>query len=211
MENKHFFWSNSQCAKFLIGKLGGNDVVVSATDTVYGLMANSTQAGFDRLNAIKRERSDKPYLILISSLDKLNKFVDVRNLSPKVLNVINNCWPGPLTIIFKAREGIPSYLGSQNGTIAIRIPNHKWLLKLLEEFDGLFSTSANRSGQPVPHTISDISPEILQDVAAVIEDDADVASRDRKPSTLVDFSKDTGWEVVRAGAISKDEIERYYE
>ena len=97
---------------------------------------------------------------------------------------------------------------SKDHTIAVRVPKHNGLLRLLREFDGLFSTSANRSGQPVPKTIDELSSDIVESVSCIVRDENE---EKKLPSTIVDFSRENECMVVREGSITKNEIERYYE
>ena len=208
MENKQFFWQDSQTVKFLTDILRKNGIVASTTDTVCGLLANISRESFGDLHDIKGERGDKPYLLLISSMEKLDSFVLVDDLHPGILNVMKRYWPGPLTIILRAKADLQSHLMSKDQTIAIRVPKHGGLLRLLREFNGLFSTSANRSGRPVPTGIDELSYEIIESVKCIVRDETE---EKRLPSTMVDFSRENKWVVVREGSITKSEIERYYE
>jgi L-threonylcarbamoyladenylate synthase len=208
VENKQFFWQDSQTVKFLADIIRENGIIASTTDTVCGLLANISRESFNILHDIKGERGDKPYLVLVSSMEKLQNFVLVDDLNPGILNVMNQFWPGPLTIILRAKTDLPLHLVSKEQTIAVRVPKHDGLLRLLREFDGLFSTSANISGQPVPQTIDALCSEIIESVSCIIRDEKE---EKKLPSTLVDFSQENKWVVVREGSITKSEIERYYE
>jgi L-threonylcarbamoyladenylate synthase len=209
VKNKQFFWKDSQTDTFLSEALLRNELIVSTTDTVCGLLANTSLEGFNALHTVKGDRGDKPYLVIVSGLEKLNAFVNMKDLPQGVKQVARHFWPGPMTIILKARQDLPSYLVSKEGTIAVRIPRHEGLLNLLQYFDGLFSTSANKSGQEVPASLGILDKEIAEVVAYIIQDPN--PNEEKVPSTLVDFSKDGEWRVLREGAIKTREIEKYYE
>lgn len=209
MKENYLFWENPDSIAKLQQVLSENKLVVGSSDTVFGLLANTTQAGFASLNSVK-ERKDKPYIVLIGNIDKLKHFV-AGELSLNILNLLNFCWPGPLTMIFRAKEDLPEYLVSQDNKIALRIPQHDGLLRLLENFDGLFSTSANLSGQRVPGFIENVDAGILDQVEEVVLDQYTSGyANTSQPSTILDCS--TGQiKVIREGAYSIDSLKRVYD
>ncbi len=199
----------SQTIELLKNSLNNNKVSITSTDTLFGLLGNITLAAFNKLNTIKLQRENKPYLILIKSKDKLHEFVDSEALkNPNLIQLIDKCWPGPLTIIFKAKTGLPSFLTSDTGTIALRCPKHNNLQKLLEHFDGLFSTSANQSNKPTPTKIENISPEILKKIDYLVVDRESYLEQ-TLPSTLIDVSNKE-IKIVRPGAFPVNKLEEFY-
>src|SRR5579872_6966301 len=154
------FWHDPATIERLETALRAGGVVAGTSDTILGLLADLTLPGFQSLNTLKG-RFEKPYLILIADQQKLAHFV-MLPLEPQVKRLADQCWPGPLTIILKAKESLPNFMKAADGTIAVRMPNHEGLQKLLANFDGLFSTSANKTGEPVAGKMEDIDPAILQ-------------------------------------------------
>lgn len=188
--------------------LKNNAVLITTTDTIPGLLANITIQGFEALTAIKQDRQNKPYIILISDITQLNHFVETERLNPKIQNLLNKCWPGPLTVIFKAKHDLPYFLKSSKGTIAIRCPNYKPLLEILKSFDGLFSTSANKSAHPSPNIIKNIDANIVAQVKYLVEDENQLTNTS-EPSTIIDISdidSDKTY-LVRQGAYSTAMLE----
>ncbi len=214
MMSKIMYWSNQDTQKLLKESLLNNMVSIISTDTILGLVAPITEEGFSHLNETKGGRDNKPYLLLISSPQKLEFFIHLEKLTETMRNVINNCWPGPVTIIFQAQAMLPFYLKSPSGTIALRCPQHKELQKLLEEFDALFSTSANKSAESVPTKYQEISPELIKKVNHIVIDNA-TNPGNNQPSTILDFSEAMNnhavpIRVVREGAYPLKELEKYY-
>lgn len=205
--NNTFFWGDAVNLAQIKLYLSRNELVVGTSDTVFGLLANVTEEAFGELNQLKA-RAEKPYIVLVSGIEKLTYFTD-QKLSSDIINLLNFCWPGPLTMIFQAKSSLPSYMVSQDYKIALRVPHHAGLQALLVDFMGLFSTSANLSGQPVPHRIDLIDPKIIQAVSALVLDqvDQDGCANDTQPSTILDCSGDQ-IRVVRAGAYAVESLER---
>lgn len=203
--DKMKWWQDEQTISSLEKSLKADQCSITSTDTILGLIAPLTEHGFEKLNAIKGGRQNKPYLILISSPQKLESFVETSLLSIKISDLIERCWPGPVTFIFKARPDWPRHLVSEQGTIALRCPKHPGLLRLLESFDGLFSTSANKSGQEPPQTLDQIDLSILEQINMIIMDKDRIPGQNL-PSTILDVSDGKTINVVRQGAYPVSDI-----
>jgi L-threonylcarbamoyladenylate synthase len=206
MSAKKILWKNIDHIELIRHSLGNGKVVVGSSDTVFGLLANTTLAGFNNLNAIKN-RTEKPYIILIDKIDKLKHFV-LEMPDKAVLHLLQTCWPGALTALFKANPNLPDFLQSSDHKIALRIPQHAGLLTLAANFEGLFSTSANLAGQPVPSTVSQISPQIINKIDLVVADSYTAVNMGL-PSTILDCSTPQ-LQVVRAGAYDVKQLEQIY-
>lgn len=190
------YWEKQDDIKEVASILNQDKVLLATSDTVLGLLAPLSQTGYDLLNKIK-QREKMPYLVLIGSKSKLDYFID-QELSPKVRQFIEMSWPGPVTFIFKARAALPDYLKSAQGTIALRLPDHKGLQFLLQEYNGLFSTSANMHKEPIPKTVSEVNSAILQHVGGICLDEQNHQD-EPIPSSIIDCS-DQDIKVIRAGA-----------
>ncbi len=204
MKSNTLTWTDDQTLETLRQTLAGGAVIAGSSDTVPGLLAPASKAGYDQLNAIKG-RSEKPYLILIDAPDKLGNFVQMP-VRPALQKLIDGAWPGPLTFILPARDGAPAWLAPA-GKIAVRVPDHTPLRLLLEHFSGLFSTSANLAGAPVPRCVADIAVSIKQAVAALVDDQP--VREPGAASTILDCTQDSVV-VVREGAYPLGELERLY-
>ncbi len=197
------YWNDPETTSKLKETLDRDEIVLASGDTVLGLWGNITQISFEKMNHIK-VRNDQPYLIVIGSSSCLPKFID-QELNEKLKCLIETCWPGPVTLIFKARKDLPSWMVSPQGTIALRVPDHDGLLDLMHHFDGLFSTSSNISGQPVANCIDQIDPTILTQVGAICSD-REQQCYSKSPSTILDCS--TGdIQILRSGAFSVEKLE----
>ena len=197
------YWNDADSVQILKKALDHDEVVLASGDTVLGLWSNITQQSFENLNNIKK-RYDQPYLITIASAKNLPKFID-QPLNEKLQTLIETCWPGPVTLVFQARKDLPSWMVSQSGTIALRVPDHDGLLKLLSFFDGLFSTSANVHGQTLANCIDQIDVTILGKVGAVCSD-REQQCYSKSPSTILDCSSGD-IQILRSGALSVEKLQ----
>lgn len=137
--------------------IDGN-VVAFPTETVYGLGAdvfnvNAVKKSFD----IKGRPSDNPLIVHISNLDQLKNLTV--HLPKSALKLAEHFWPGPLTLVLNKSKEVPDIVTGGLSTVAIRMPNHKMALDLINQTGPLTAPSANRSGKPSPtrpdHIISD--------------------------------------------------------
>lgn len=202
MKSLPLVWQSHAARKAIAQALEQGALVVGTSDTVLGLLANTTESGFVALNSLKG-RQDKPYVILIASVGKVDHFVQAP-LPESVHKLMAACWPGPLTLILPAKSSLGSFL-APHGTIALRVPNHAGLLDLLPHFEGLYSTSANLSGQPVPYSVSELDPAITRAAAYLVVDDYEHGAI--VPSTIIDCTGDQ-LRVVRRGAYAIDDLEK---
>lgn len=203
-------WGNPETIDLLVNTLHHGNVALAEGDTVLGLLADLSEQGFAQLDHIKN-RSKKPYLVLVHDCKKALTFIEKAGLKVfQIEKLMNICWPGPVTLIFRAQKELPAFIKASDGTIALRVPKHDGLLQLLADFDGLFSTSANSSGEPVPSTIDQVNEDIMRSVACIVRNDADENPQTASlPSTIIDCTGDQ-LIVVRQGAFFADELIREF-
>ncbi len=209
--HKKLYWSNDKDVQALKKSLWSGEVSIVSTDTIYGFLANVTKEGFEGLNKLKGKRGDSPYLILIADIQKLSLFVEKNVITPEVFAFLTKCWPGPLTVIFQAKESLPHFIKSKMGTIALRCPKHDGLLKLLPSFDGLFSTSANKTIMPAPKTKNDIEADLIEKTAYLVVDEQE--AQKAQASTIIDLTEpqNSVIKVVRKGNFAIEKLKENYE
>lgn len=145
--------------------LSKGELVAIPTETVYGLAANALDpAAIKKIYSVKGRPSDNPLIIHISSLEMLSKLLK-HDLSPFYSNLVNDLWPGPLTLLFPKSDLLPSIVTGGSDTMAIRMPSCKITLKLIELCGfPLAAPSANTSGRPSPtqamHVYNDLNGKI---------------------------------------------------
>lgn len=202
MKSVVFNWNNRAHRKKIVRIIESGKVVAGSSDTVPGLLVKPTKEGKKLLDSLKN-RSNKPYLLLLGSKPELDKFISSETIL-QIEKLIDKCWPGPLTLILKVKSNVPEYMKSEQGTIAVRIPDHPGLLVLLAETGPLFSTSANESGAPVPKDIDAIDSSIKDTVNALVYN----GPAESQSSTIVDWTN-TVPHVVREGAYPVEKLEKF--
>ena len=119
-----------------------NEPIILPTDTVYGLVCRyDSKSAVEKIYKLKKRSRRKPLILLGHNWRALKRFVKTP--------IRHSNWPGPLTIVIPASKNVPKFLNRGFKTIGVRIPNNKFLLRLLKYCPGqvLASTSANISGK----------------------------------------------------------------
>ncbi len=179
-------------------KNGG--LVAFPTETVYGLGACATSGdAAAKIYAAKGRPSDNPLIIHIAKAEDAEKYCYTTELFYKLAKCF---MPGPLTVIMKKRDIIPTTVTGGLDTVAVRIPMHETALKLIE-FSGLpiAAPSANISGRP--------SPTCLDHVVADMNGRADVILGGGEcevglESTIIRCEEDLSISLLRPGAITPE-------
>ena len=176
----------------------GGGLVAFPTETVYGLGADAfNKDAAKKIYGAKKRPSDNPLIVHIADFCELDKIVG--EVSEDARRLMDRFWPGPMTLIFKKKEGIPSQTTAGLDTVAVRMPEDE----LAREFIRLCKTpiaapSANLSGSPSPTS----AEHVYKDMKGRI--DMLIASDDSKvglESTIVDVSVSIPL-VLRPGAIT---------
>lgn len=175
----------------------GGELVVLPTDTVYGLGADAfSPMAVARLLAAKGRGREMPPPVLVGSVRAAAALVD--DLGPDGQRLIDEFWPGGLTIVCRAARTLSWDLGDTRGTVAVRMPEHPVALELLRETGPMAVSSANLTGQPAATTAVTAREQLGDSVSVYL--DSGVAPGG-VASTIVDL---TGSQprLLRRGAIS---------
>ncbi len=163
----------------LLKVLNDGKIALLPSDTVYGLFADATNS-----ESIKRiddaKHSNKPHLILVSSLEMLKEYTsEISDLQKKI---IDKYWPNTLTILFKKNDKIDDNLTKGSEYIGIRMPNNKFLLDLINKFNKpLISSSANITNEKVITSVDLLDEELKSHISYIY----DVGVLNDMASTLI--------------------------
>lgn len=158
-------------------------VILYPTDTVWGLGCDATNAqAVERIYKIKNSTDKKSMLMLVDNIDKISLYVQkVPEIAWQLLEVADK----PLTLILPEGRGVAENLLPEEGTIALRVPDHEFCRKLIRKLNRpLVSTSANITGQPTPHSVSEISKEITDAIDMIVDRSCE-GKPTGKPSSII--------------------------
>ncbi|MET0467686.1 MAG: Sua5/YciO/YrdC/YwlC family protein, partial [Aeromicrobium sp.] len=111
--------------------------------------------------------------------------------------MLEELWPGPLTVVFRAQPSLTWDLGETHGTVAVRVPDDERTRAVLRKSGPSAVSSANLSGQPAA-TTADEAEAMLGDSVRVYLDGGPSAGS--TPSTILDVTGPVP-RVLREGAI----------
>src|SRR5215472_17336012 len=178
-------------------------LVVLPTDTVYGIGADAfTPPAVSALLAAKGRGRSMPPPVLVGSVRAAAALTE--SLGAFGQDLIDEFWPGPLTLVFRAAPTLKWDLGDTLGTVAVRMPLHPVALELLRKTGPMAVSSANRHGFAAATTAAEAEGQ-LGDSVSVYLDGGPCA--DHVPSTIVDLTG-TVPRMLRAGVVTIDQLRK---
>lgn len=136
--------------------LRNGGLVAFPTETVYGLGGDALNpSSSEKIYAAKGRPSDNPLIVHICKFEDIYRIAADTPESRRMLKVAEKLahafWPGPLTMILPKSDEVPYETTGGLSTVAVRMPNHKTALALIEKGGGYIAApSANTSGRPSP-------------------------------------------------------------
>jgi len=155
-----------QVAAELIKKGG---LVAFPTETVYGLGADALnpQAVLALFEAKKRPL-DNPPIVHVENINDVYRLA--KQVPPKAEKLMHEFWPGPLTLVFKHSDIVPSVTVAGLDTIALRMPQHKVALALIRESNRpIAAPSANLAGKPSPTSAKHVFDDLNGRIDAILD------------------------------------------
>jgi L-threonylcarbamoyladenylate synthase len=155
----------SEASLFLrIGQLVG-----IPTETVYGLAANATDPkAVVKIFETKNRPDFDPLIVHIGIQSDINKWGI--NIHPKILEITNALWPGPLTVVVEKSDLIPDIVSSGLDTVGIRMPNHLLTLELLRSIPfPLAAPSANPFGYISPTSAQHVEDQLGEKIPFILD------------------------------------------
>lgn len=177
-------------------------LVAFPTETVYGIGANSLNPeAVKKIFIAKGRPQDNPLILHIAKFEDLYKYVKEVPKNAEIL--MKEFWPGPLTMIFKKSEIVPTINTAGMDTVAIRMPSNKIAHTLLKRAGiPVSAPSANLSGKPSPTNASHVIHDLNGRVDMIIDGGrCDVGVE----STVVDMTSERPT-ILRPGGITKEMI-----
>lgn len=184
--------------------IGGGGLVVFPTETYYGLAADPfSETALTRLFALKKRPAAKPILTLIDSEARL---IRMTTEIPAVYRVLMaSFWPGPLTLLFRARPELSGWLTGGSGTVGVRISPLPAARQLAAESGGIITaTSANLSGRPPAATAAEAAAQLGDGPDLILDGGPTPGGR---PSTILTVEQGEPV-LLREGMVAAADIRR---
>jgi len=176
-------------------RLRAGGVIAFPTDTLYGVGARAADpAAVARLYQVKRRPSEQPMVWLVTDRAQVERFAVV---SAAATALMERHWPGPLTLV------LPTRIGNDDSTIAVRAPDHEVALELLRALgEPIASSSANPAGQAPPVDADHVIAALGDELDVVLDGGPCVIGQ---PSTILDLTGPAP-RILRLGAIPWEEL-----
>ena len=178
-------------------------ILAIPTDSYYALAVGTFQPGaLRRLQAIKGQRDHKPFPVLISDPSQLDQVADdIPELAEKL---IQQFWPGLLTLVLKAKPYVLPVLRSESGSIGVRQPHDSRVCELLKQTGPLTGTSANHAGNPPAQSAEEVIRQVGLEIDLILDGGQTPGGQ---PSTVLELEPEP--RILRPGAIPLSAIQPY--
>ena len=180
-------------------------LVACPTESFYGLAVDAANEGaIRRLFTLKKRAAEHPILLLIPDVELLSEYVT--RISPVAQQLINEFWPGGLTLVFEASEEISTLLTAGTGKIGLRLSNHPLTTAMARTIGApVTGTSANISGTPPCCSAKEVLDSFGEDIDLII-DGGDTTGG--IGSTILDVTVDPP-QILRNGMVQRSQLEKY--
>lgn len=185
----------NQAVKQAVDVMRKGGVILYPTDTVWGLGCDATnEKAVAKIYEIK-QRSDAKALITLTDND--NCLAYFMKEVPEIAYDLIECADKPLTIIYPNARNLATNLLAEDGSVGIRVTREEVSAAICQRMrTPIVSTSANISGQPTPHTFSEITDEVRQQVDYIIplrQDD----NTPHEPSGIIKLFANGTFKIIR--------------
>lgn len=169
---------------------------------LYGLGADATSpSAVATLVEVRGRDEGKPILVLVADLAMASTVA--REVPPAAARLAARFWPGPLTLVLPARDGLPPALTAGTGSIGVRVPGAPVARAIVGGLGRpVTAPSANPPGAPPPRTV-DVARGYFGDRVAVY---VDGGALDGSGSTVAAVDE-RGVRVLREGPVSRQAVE----
>ncbi len=171
-------------AKEVGERLKRGEVGIFPTDTIYGISSIVSKSGEERIFKAKNRPENKSLIVLMT----IEQLLESDLVVPSALFTK---WPAPFTAILKSKK--------DGSTLAVRVPDDRFLLYLMSYSGPIYSTSANLSGSPALNDFDSIYATFKDKVDFIVNGSSKVGVS----STLIDATKEP-YSVLRQGSFILD-------
>ena len=198
METKIFHGAADEAAEII--KTGG--LVAVPTETVYGLAGNGLdEEAVKQIYEVKGRPQVKPLSLMVPGAEAMDRYCEDVPEGARLLS--ERFWPGPLTIVLKAKDFIPSIVLAGGDTVGLRCPDHPMTLELLKKAGVPFAApSANPSGEESPKTAQKVWDYFSGKIEGIIDGGECGIGRE---STIISMVQKP-YRILRQGALAEKEI-----
>ncbi|WP_338521384.1 L-threonylcarbamoyladenylate synthase [Candidatus Legionella polyplacis] len=191
--------------KLAISYIKQGKIIAIPTETVYGLATNIYNIkSIKKIFSIKKRPFNYPLILHINKNWNIKQWI---SFIPRYVHTLTkNFWPGPLTLVMKAKPNthINPLIISSTNTIALRCSSHPILYFILKELKmPLLITSANTFGKISPTTAKHTKEYLKNEKILILNGKRCSIGIE---STVIDATKKNKLNILRLGAINSENI-----
>jgi len=148
--------------------LENSGLILYPTDTIWGIGCDATnEDAVQRIFDLKKRPYDKPFVLLVNSIDMLKNYVE--HVHPRIETLLMH-HVKPLTMIYDRAKNLPPISQDKSGSVAIRVVQDSFCKELIGQFGKpLIASSANISDKPFPANFGGISSDVITGVDYVVK------------------------------------------
>jgi L-threonylcarbamoyladenylate synthase len=182
-----------------------NEVVAIPTETVYGLAGNAlNEIAVSKIFEAKNRPHFDPLIVHVSSVSEVSNYVE--KIPELAFNLMENFWPGALTVLLPKKTCIPDLTTSGLNEVGIRIPNHPITLELLKSLPfPLAAPSANPFGYISPTRAQHVSDQLGDKISYILN--GGTCSVGIESTVLRVLNNEI--EILRLGGISVEDLQHF--
>ncbi|NLY79982.1 MAG: threonylcarbamoyl-AMP synthase, partial [Lysinibacillus sp.] len=184
--------------------LNQGEVVAFPTETVYGLGAVATnEEAVKKIYEAKGRPSDNPLIVHIGTIEEVQNYIE--EIPERAKQLMERFWPGPLTLIMKAKKGVlAKSVTAGLTTVGLRMPDHEVALELLRALKKpVAAPSANRSGKPSPTKAEHVYEDLQGRIPLILDGGTTGIGIE---STVLDVTVNPPV-ILRPGGVTKEMLE----
>jgi tRNA threonylcarbamoyl adenosine modification protein (Sua5/YciO/YrdC/YwlC family) len=183
---------------YVVKALEQGKMIGLPTDTFYGLAVDPVNLNaVDSIYELKRRARNKPLSLMIDDVARAYELA--RDLDARFDRLAEKFWPGPLTLIVKAGTRLPLRVTANTGNVALRVPAAEIPRAIVRCFGRpVTATSANLAHAAECTDAISLEAQLGHVLPMIV--DGGISGTDL-PTTIVDLTRDDGWQVIREGAI----------
>jgi L-threonylcarbamoyladenylate synthase len=172
-------------------------LVAFPTETFYGLGADAlAPTAVRRVLEVKGRPEGKPLLVLVDSLAMVESLA--LEVPARARALIAAHWPGPLTLVLRARPHVPAEVTAGSRTVGVRLSAHPVAWALVRALGRPITAPSANPTDATPPTTADAVLDYFRDRIELVLDGG--ATAGGEPSTVLDVTLDPP-RVLRAGAV----------
>lgn len=182
-------------SKNIIQTINTGKIAVIPTDTIYGLVGSAfSPKVVEKIYNIKARSTQKPLIVLISSLIDLKKFLIV--LDPVMEKLLKQIWPGKVSIVLPCPDICFTYLHRSKKSLAFRWPDKPDLVEIIKHTGPLVAPSANLEGFSPATNLQ----QARQYFGSQVDLYVDGGQLKSEASTLIEIGNNKKIKILRPGA-----------